>query len=283
MSGLMVALVLFAAFMHALWSTLIKSNGQAKANTTVFMACSAFLALFGLPFLPFPSLVSLPFLLASVVIQAGYMMLVGVIYQKGDVSQSYPVMRGVPPLLIALVSGPLLGEKLSLVGIFGIILISLGTLSLLIEAVKRVDRIDRSVVPLSLLTALFVAMATVFDGVGIRLSAAPISYILWIFVLIGAFRIVVEVYNKNSRIRFWCHLQQYWPLGLFAGLLSLGAYGFPLWAMTQLPVAFVAALRESSIFIVILLSCFVLQEKIGLLRSISSSLIVFGVIAVRLA
>lgn len=275
--------MLFAAFMKALWSILIKSNGQAKANTTVFMACSAFLALFGLPFLPFLSLASLPFLLASVVIRMGYMMLVGVIYQKGDVSQSYPVMRGVPPLLIAVVSGPLLGENLSLVGIFGIVLISLGTLSLLIEAIKRTDRIDGSVMPLSLLIALFVAVVTVIDGVGIRLSAAPVSYILWIFVLIGGSRIIVEVYNKNLRDRFLIHLQRYWRAGLFAGILSFGAYGIPLWAMTQFPVAFVAALRESAIFFAILLSCFVLHEKIGVLRFISSSLIVFGVVAVRLA
>lgn len=283
MTGLVVSLVLFAAFMHALWSILIKSNGQAKANTTVFMTCSAFLALFGLPFLPFPSLASLPFLLASVVIQTGYMMLVGVIYQKGDVSQSYPVMRGVPPLLIAVVSGPLLGENLSLVGICGIVLISLGTLLLLIGAMKQTDRIDRSVMPLSLLIALFVAVVTVIDGVGIRLSAAPVSYILWIFVLIGGSRIVVEVYNKNSRGQFLIHLRRYWRAGLFAGILSLGAYGLPLWAMTQLPVAFVAALRESAIFFAILLSCFLLHEKIGILRFISSSLIVFGVVAVRLA
>lgn len=269
--------------MHALGSILIKSNEQAKANTTVFMACSAFLALFGLPFLPFPSLASLPFLLASVVIQTGYMMLVGVIYQKGDVSQSYPVMRGVPPLLIAVVSGPLLGENLSLVGICDIVLISLGTLLLLVEAIKRADRIDRSVMPLSLLIALFVAEVTVIDGVGIRLSPAPVSYILWIFVLIGGSRIIVEVYNKNSRDRFLIHLQRYWRAGLFAGILSLGAYGIPLWAMSQLPVAFVAALRESAIFFAILLSCFVLHEKIGILRFISSSLIVFGVVAVRLA
>ena len=53
--------------------------------------------------------------------------------------------------------------------------------------------------------------------------------------------------------------------------------------MTKLPVALVAALRESAIVFAVILSYFVLREHVSLARFIGSIIIVLGVIAVRLA
>ena len=283
MSGLMVSLVLLAALMHALWSILLKLTGEAKANITVFMAGSSILALAGIPFQSLPSLASLLFLLISVIVQVIYMVLVGIVYQKGDVSQSYPVMRGVAPLFVALFSGPVLGEKLSIVAWCGVILISLGVLTLAVEAVRRSNRIDPSIIPLSLLTAAFIAFYTLLDGVGVRLSGAPVSYILWIFFLIGLVKVVFELFNNKKRQPFLSHFKRYWLIGLVGGFLSLGSYGLALWTMTTLPVALVAALRESAIVFAVILSYLVLREYVSLSRFIASIIIVLGVIAVRLA
>ena len=283
MSGLMVSLVLLAALMHALWSIVLKLTGEAKANITVFMAGSSILALAGIPFQSLPSLASLPFLLISVIVQVIYMVLVGVVYQKGDVSQSYPVMRGVAPLFVALFSGPVLGEKLSVKAWCGVILICFGVLTLALEAVRRSSRIDASIIPLSLLTAAFIAFYTLLDGIGVRLSGAPVSYILWIFFLIGLVKVVVELFNNKTRQPFLTHFQRYWFIGLVGGFLSLGSYGLALWTMTKLPVALVAALRESAIVFAVILSYFVLREHVSLSRFVASIIIVLGVIAVRLA
>ena len=283
MSGVMVLLVLLAALMHALWSVVLKLTGDAKTNITVFMAGSSILALAGIPFQSLPSLASLPFLLISVFVQVVYMMLVGIVYQKGDVSQSYPVMRGVAPLFVALFSGPILGEKLSIVAWCGVILISSGVLTLALEAVRRSDKIGPSIIPLSLLTAAFIALYTLLDGIGIRLSGAPVSYILWIFFLIGLVKVVFELLNHKTRQPFLTHFQRYWSIGLVGGFLSLGSYGLALWTMTKLPVALVAALRESAIVFAVILSYFVLREHVSLSRFVASIIIVLGVIAVRLA
>ena len=283
MSGVMVLLVLLAALMHALWSVVLKLTGDANTNITVFMAGSSILALAGIPFQSLPSLASLPFLLISVFVQVVYMMLVGIVYQKGDVSQSYPVMRGVAPLFVALFSGPVLGEKLSIVAWCGVILISSGVLTLALEAVRRSDKIEPSIIPLSLLTAAFIAFYTLLDGIGVRLSGAPVSYILWIFFLIGLVKVVFELFNDKTRPQFLTHFQHYWSIGLVGGFLSLGSYGLALWTMTKLPVALVAALRESAIVFAVILSYFVLREHVSPPRFIASIIIVLGVIAVRLA
>ena len=279
----MVLLVLLAALMHALWSVVLKLTGDAKTNITVFMAGSSILALAGIPFQSLPSLASLPFLLISVFVQVVYMMLVGIVYQKGDVSQSYPVMRGVAPLFVALFSGPILGEKLSIVAWCGVILISSGVLTLALEAVRRSDKIGPSIIPLSLLTAAFIALYTLLDGIGVRLSGAPVSYILWIFFLIGLVKVVFELFNDKTRPQFLTHFQRYWSIGLVGGFLSLGSYGLALWTMTKLPVALVAALRESAIVFAVILSYFVLREHVSPPRLVASIIIVLGVIAVRLA
>ncbi|OLY47818.1 DMT family transporter [Bartonella apis] len=283
MSGVMVSLVLLAALMHALWSVVLKLTGDAKTNITVFMAGSSILALAGIPFQSLPSLASLPFLLISVFVQVVYMMLVGIVYQRGDVSQSYPVMRGVAPLFVALFSGPILGEKLSIVAWCGVILISSGVLTLALEAVRRSDKIEPSIIPLSLLTAAFIALYTLLDGIGVRLSGAPVSYILWIFFLIGLVKVVFELFNDKTCQPFLIHFQRYWSIGLVGGFLSLGSYGLALWTMTKLPVALVAALRESAIVFAVILSYFVLREHVSPPRFVASIIIVLGVIAVRLA
>ncbi len=283
MSGLMVSLVLLAALMHALWSIVLKLTGEAKANITVFMAGSSILALAGIPFQSLPSFVSLPILLISVIVQVIYMVLVGVVYQKGDVSQSYPVMRGVAPLFVALFSGPVLGEKLSIKAWCGVILICFGVLTLALEALRRSNRIAPSIIPLSLLAATFIALYTLLDGIGVRLSGAPVSYILWVFFLIGLVKVVFEIFNDKTRQPFLTHCKRYWFIGFVGGFLSLASYGLALWTMTTLPVALVAALRESAIVFAVILSYFVLREHVSLSRFIASIIIVLGVIAVRLA
>ncbi|MHC5306843.1 EamA family transporter [Bartonella sp. LJL80] len=283
MSGLMVLVVLSAALMHAGWSILVKLNGHATLNTTAFMAGSAFLALLGLPFVDFPTMASMPFMLVSIAIQITYMALVGIIYQRGDISQSYPIMRGMPPLFIALVSGPLIGESLTWRGWIGILLISFGVCVLALEALRRAGRIDAAVLPLTFVNAVLVACYTVLDGIGIRISGSPSGYILWIFFLIGAPRVAYALLQQERRTVFVTYITRYWWLGILGGMLSLGAYGLALWAMTFLPVAVVAALRETSILFAIILSFVVLREKIGLARMIAAVFIVCGVIAVRLA
>jgi uncharacterized membrane protein len=66
-------------------------------------------------------------------------------------------------------------------------------------------------------------------------------------------------------------------------LLSVGAYWIAIWAMTKAPIASVAALRETSILVVMLLSMRVLKETVTLPRLAGAVLIVVGAVLIRLA
>lgn len=77
------------------------------------------------------------------------------------------------------------------------------------------------------------------------------------------------------------YTRNHWRLGLLGALASTLAYGTILWAMTQAPIAMVAALRESSVIFAVLISALWFKEgqlKRGLIASI---VLIFGVFLLR--
>ena len=98
---------------------------------------------------------------------------------------------------------------------------------------------------LALLNAAVIATYTLIDGAGVRRSEAPVAYVTWLFLL-NALPLVGWALLARRRA-FLAYVARNWRLGLVGGIGNLGSYGVALWAMTQAPVAVVAALRETSI------------------------------------
>ncbi|RCS23145.1 EamA family transporter [Phyllobacterium salinisoli] len=281
MSGTIVLIVLLAAFLHASWNAVVKSNGDKFLNAVIVTGAAGLIALLFLPFLPAPDRSSWPFLATSMVLQVIYICLVAAAYKVGDMSQAYPIMRGTPPLLVALASGPLIGEVLSLPRWIGIGFICCGVLALALEARRRAVMGSGRTTALALLNAVFIASYTLVDGVGVRKSGAAAAYTMWVFVL-NALPLVVWTLATH-RERVWPHLQSRLHLAFIGGVGTLGSYGLALWAMTVAPIAVVAALRETSILFAIAISAIFLKERIGWQRVVAAALIVMGVVIIRLS
>lgn len=134
---------------------------------------------------------------------------------------------------------------------------------------------------LAFLNAFVIAGYTLVDGIGVRLSHAPISYTLWIMVIqsiiLAAWRFIV---NANDFINY---AKRYWYFGIIGGVGMMTSYGLALWAMTFSPIVMVAALRETSILFATVISALVLKEKAGPARVLGACLILTGVIVLRLA
>lgn len=71
--------------------------------------------------------------------------------------------------------------------------------------------------------------------------------------------------------------------GIFGGIGTMGSYGLALWAMTQAPLAVVAALRETSILFGALIAWLLLKEKVAGLRLVAAGGIALGAILLRLS
>lgn len=58
------------------------------------------------------------------------------------------------------------------------------------------------------------------------------------------------------------YLRTHWKKGLLGGIGTMGSYGLALWAMTQAPLAVVAALRETSILFGALIAFVLLKRRL---------------------
>lgn len=269
--------VLFGAALHATWNALVKSGHDKTLSVTLVAGSAALIALVLLPFLPAPARPSWPFLAASIVFQIGYYVLVAQAYRVADMSETYPLMRGTAPLLVAVASVALLHEHLAPQAWFGVIILCVGILSM--TAGRRAG--SSKGVALALLNALVIAGYTLIDGIGVRRSGAPAAYTLWIFLLTGAPLALWAIATRRAAFRRYA--AGHWPTGLIGGLGTILSYGLALWAMTVAPVPVVAALRETSILFGVAISALVLKERVSAARVAAACIIAGGAIALRLA
>jgi drug/metabolite transporter (DMT)-like permease len=281
MPGSIVLIVLLGALLHASWNAVVKSSGDKFLNAVVVMTCSMVMAMAVLPFMGHPSPSSWPFLALSSVLQAIYVALIAKAYKNGDMSVAYPLMRGTAPLMVALVSLPLIGEALPPLRWLGVLAVSGGVLVMAFDSL-RVARSGGTTVTLALINACFIAAYTVTDGIGVRKSGAPIAYTLWIFVLHALPLLAWALFSARQEL-----IEQFkhrWKAGIFGGIATVGAYGSALWAMSQnVPVAAVAALRETSILFAAAISFFLFKEAIGRWRMAGILIIGSGVALIRFA
>lgn len=229
------------------------------------------------PFFPFPHSSANPYIVLSVVVHLFYFALLSYSYRHGDFSRVYPIVRGVPPLLVAMVSIFILFEPISSTGLLGIMAICIGILSL--EFGQKLPK--RFVFLLSLLTAITVAMYTVIDGLGARVSGNSTSYLIWLSLLQSIFYSGIVVGLKGGRPCL-SHIRRYWKTGLLTGSISLSTYGVVLWTMTQAPIAYVSALRETSVLFASIIAVVWLKETFNIYRLLSSAIILIGIIFIKL-
>src|SRR5438552_17643236 len=113
MSITVFGIVLFAAALHASWNAIVKGAGDKLLTTVLVAAAASMVGAVTLPLLRQPNSASWPFIGASAALQVGYFVLLARTYHVADMSQTYPLMRGTAPLLVAVVSAFGLGAALS--------------------------------------------------------------------------------------------------------------------------------------------------------------------------
>jgi drug/metabolite transporter (DMT)-like permease len=278
MSLALIALVLAAAALHAAWNVIVKAAPDQRVEVIIVAVAAALVAALSLPLLPTPAPASWPYLLASVLIQFIYFQLLGLVYRHGELSYAYPLMRGTAPLLTALIGSLAIDEHLGAGGWLGVLLLSGGVLVLGADY-RRSGGLGWSVTGFGLLNALVIAAYTIVDGIGVRVSAAPWSYIAWLFFLNGI-PLILQAAVAAPR-RFLMYAAGRWRPALLCGLCMTASYGAALWAMTRAPVALIAALRETSVLFATLFAALFLKERLGVARCAAVVLVTAGAIVMK--
>jgi drug/metabolite transporter (DMT)-like permease len=273
-------IVLCAAVLNAGWNAIVKSGTDKQLDVALVSGGAGILSALTLPFLSQPAAGSWPYMLASTPVQLIYYRLLAAAYRRGDMSEAYPLMRGMAPLLVATAAGPFIGEQLTLHRWLGIGLICAGAFSMTIDVYPARAAHHRSAILIALANAAAIAVYTVIDGLGARKSGAPLAYALWIFLL-TAVPLVLWTFLQR-RTDLISYARERFHFGLLGGAGTIGSYGLVLTAMTAAPVALVAALRETSIVFATVIAVFILKERVRWPRYLAIALIATGAVAIRL-
>ncbi|MFM2067177.1 MAG: hypothetical protein RLZZ584_2086 [Pseudomonadota bacterium] len=285
--------VLLGALLHASWNALIK-RGQDKALDTAFIhVLGVVLALPVVLVVGLPRPEAWPYLAGSLVIHIGYYIALVGAYRHGELGLTYPVMRGLAPLLVACGSAALLAESLNAQAWAGVLAISLGVIAMGLSITPGASagvgtelgiHHHGKALRYALANACLIALYTVVDGLGVRRSGNTAAYLATLFMIDGIPYFLIVMWQRREAVRpALRHMAGRWPVALPAALASLGSYGIALWAMTKAPVATVAALRETSVLFAAVIGAVWLKEAYGRRRIAATLLIMAGVITLRLA
>ncbi len=276
----LVFLVLLAAVLHASWNAIVKSSGDRFLTFTAIRGTGTVLGLLGVAFVPFPAAPAWPYLIAGVVIHNCYYVGLLQAYRFGDLSHVYPLARGVAPVTVAVLAAVFAGEMPNAGGMAGILLVSAGTIGLMVSGPGFKDGGLKPVL-LAAVTGLFIASYTVVDGLGIRLGETAFGYIVWLNAGEGLpFMLAALVLKPRQAGTF---LKRNWPRTTGAGVVMVLAYGLVLYALGQGAMAHVSALRETSVLFAVVIGVVVLREPFGWRRIAAAAVIVAGVILLQVS
>ena len=281
---LIVALLLAAALMHATWNAILKSDQSDRLATFgLIMTTGTVMGLCIVPFVPMIESAAWKYLILSVAIHVAYYFFLLKAYSYGDLSHTYPIARGLGPLLVALVSGRFIGEHLRPQDIAGVFLLSFGLVALALplkNVVPRPGSRHGLATLFAVLTGITIAGYIISDGLGVRAAGETsqhrISYIAWLAVLEGPWLLVLAFWKRPATV--WAHMKKTWYRGVGGGLIANTGYGIAIYALALGPMAHVAALRETSVLFGALIGTLILGEPFGGRRVAAAFVIVSGLV-----
>ncbi len=280
MAAVGISLVVTSGLLHAVWNLFAKRS----LDKTAFLWWMQVVAT--LVYLPWaaPALLrgAIPadgwwLLVLAVLAHALYVTLLSRTYAAGDLSQVYPVMRGVSPLLVPVIGVTLLGERLSMPGWLGVCSIVAGIWILGDWRTGRADdggkRAGRRAFRLALAVGLSIACYTSLDKVALRYvpavslnDAGNLANGLALSWAAVRSRAVASEWRVNRNTI------------LLGGVIAPGGYLLFLYALHLLPLARVAPMREIGIAFGAILGIAVLKEGRGARRIAAAGIITAGVV-----
>ena len=275
-----IIVVLLAAFLHAFWNFQVRGSDDKALGIGAIMIGHLPLAILGLMAAGLPPISSWPFLLASAIFHLGYQIFLMNAYRHGELTQIYPIARGVAPLLIALVSILVIKSDFSVQQVVGILIVSGG---IILHGIFQFHRTQTPMAGmfLALITGCFIAGYSLVDGYGTRHAGSALSFYGMVTVINGVvFMIYLRVFNPGVLSRISTDGRK---ILLIGGNLSYIAYVLVLWACLSTPIAVVSALRETSIIFALLLGTILLKEKLTVMKALMTIIILTGIITLRLA
>jgi drug/metabolite transporter (DMT)-like permease len=273
-------LILFAALLHASWNAMLHGNSDRFLSMTwmsIVIAAAATLVIF---FTPWPANAAWPYIIASGLVHIVYNMSLVWAYRRSDLGEAYPIARGSSPLLVTLGAALFAHEVIGPLHALGIVMISGGIIALALQG----RRLTGGGVLAALTTGATIALYTVIDGMGVRLSGdQALAYTAWMFLFYWLMPVLFVAMRGLAAL--WIPVRTAPAVvgsSLVGGLVSIAAYGIVIWALQAGAMGAVSALRETSVVFAVLIGRVFLGESVSGKRWLACVIVAAGAMCLGL-
>ncbi|HBG04763.1 MAG: hypothetical protein A2075_19480 [Geobacteraceae bacterium GWC2_58_44] len=288
MSNLAFSLIVFSAVMHAIWNMLVKRS-RHKTIFIWWMFVASF-AIFsaGLPLVPepfrWPGIETLLMVAIGAVCFVLYHLLNGRAYQDGDLSVVYPLSQ-TSMVYVPIWGVALLGERFSIPGAGGILLVILGTFSLQMQSITLAELarpfrdLNSPSVRAALSAGFVYSIGSVAEKAGVR-HYSPL-YFTYFLVLTMLLLMTMNLCRPKYRMLIATEFRHNWRPILCSGPVVMASFLTFRFGLNLAPVGYAVPVRQVSIMVGVLIGVLFLREAFGRIKLFSALLIVAGAVLIR--
>lgn len=289
MSTLAFSLIVASAVMHALWNLLVKRCRHKTVFIWWMFVASGTLFTLTLPFVPehfsWPSQHTLLMASIGAVCFVLYHLLNGRAYREGDLSVVYPLSQ-TSIIYVPIWGMTLLGERLTLPGLCGILLVILGTYSVQLQRLFLSDMLRpfRDLKSVSVRASLGAGFIYSIGSIAEKNGVKYCPPLLFTYVLVMMMLLLMSLNLCRPRYRRLIgeELRENWRLILCSGPVVMASFLTFRFGLNLAPVSYAVPVRQVSIMVGVLIGIFFLGESCAKIRIMAAALILCGAILIRL-
>lgn len=260
MSTLAFTLIVISAVMHALWNLLVKRSRHKTVFIWWMFVASSSLFTLTIPFLPerfrWPDPATLLLVTAGAVCFVLYHLLNGRAYRGGDLSVVYPLSQ-TSMVYVPIWGMSILGERLTMPGIAGILLVILGAFSVQMERLSLAEflrpfrNLGSPTVRNALAAGFIYSLGSIAEKVGVR-DYTPL-YFTYFLVLIMLGLMSVNLLRPCYRPLIVAEFREHWPLILVSGPVMMASFLTFRYGLNLSPMSYAVPVRQVSILMGVLI------------------------------
>ena len=289
MSNLAFTLIVISAVMHAIWNLLVKRSRHKTVFIWWMFVASGSLFTVTLPFIPEPFHWPGPETLLMVAIGAScyglYHLLNGRAYHGGELSVVYPLCQ-TSMVYVPVWGVILLGERLSVTGTAGILLVIFGTFCVQLQRITlaELSRPFRDLrnpsIQAALMAGFVYSIGSIAEKTGVR--HYPPLYFTYFLVLSMLALMTLNLCRRKYRTLVSAEFRENWRPILCSGPIVMASFLTFRYGLNLSPVGYAVPVRQVSVMVGVLIGVLFLRESFGRIRLVSAALIVAGAILIRL-